>query len=169
MVRMTTLKMSLLSALATLFLLVAMLASSGTASAHTASCQPPHCTPAPHHHPMLHVYSDTRITIDGLGCDQLTVQGIYFAPGPVTLEAYTVSQGGPQLTVTPSIVNAFKSPFYYGKFTFHGLIICPVPQGTSKGIEIDKVVPYAILVGENHDGGFYSNGVDVGGLYAAPA
>ena len=45
MFRLTTLKMSLLSALATMFLLVAMLASSGTASAHTASSQTPGLKP----------------------------------------------------------------------------------------------------------------------------
>ena len=54
MFRVTTLKMSLLSALATLFLLAAMLASSGTASAHSASgCRPqqvfPPCTPSHFH------------------------------------------------------------------------------------------------------------------------
>jgi hypothetical protein len=45
MFRMTTLKISLLSALATLVLLVAMLASSGTASAHTTSSQTPALQP----------------------------------------------------------------------------------------------------------------------------
>src|SRR5712691_7456948 len=39
MTHLTTLKISLFSVLATLFLLVGMLASSGTASAHTASSQ----------------------------------------------------------------------------------------------------------------------------------
>ena len=43
--RLTTLKLSLLSAFATLFLLVAMLASTGTASAHTASRHTPSLKP----------------------------------------------------------------------------------------------------------------------------
>ena len=78
MFRMTTLKMSLFSALATLFLLVAMLASSGTASAHTASSQ------APALQPHLAVSNDGSINAK---CKEMFVQGTGFARGPVTLVA----------------------------------------------------------------------------------
>ena len=92
MFRMTTLKMSLFSALATLFLLVAMLASTGTASAHTASCQPqvnPACIP--HYQPQLTVYNVK--TIWGT-CKEVSVYGAGFAPGPVALKATHAGFGG---------------------------------------------------------------------------
>jgi hypothetical protein len=64
MFRMITLKLSLLSTFATLFLLVAMLASTGTASAHTAKgCQPqqvyPPCTPSHFHD--LYKFTDSEV------------------------------------------------------------------------------------------------------------
>ena len=78
MFRMTTLKISLFSALATLFLLLTMLASTGAASAHTASSQ----TPALQPH--LVVFGDGPISTT---CKEFFVQGTGFAPGPVTLVA----------------------------------------------------------------------------------
>jgi hypothetical protein len=100
MFRMTTLKISLFSAFATLFLLVAMLASTGTASAHTASCQPQqinsHCTPRP----QLNVYD---VMWTNGGCDEMFVKGASFAPGQVTLAA---TQNGSPLTVSPSVETA---------------------------------------------------------------
>ncbi len=90
MTRLTTLKISLFSALATLFLLVAMLASTGTASAHTASNQ----TTA-FHHPHIVVIDTTPI---GGGCEQTVLDGFGFAPGFVHLEAW---QQGQSLSVQP--------------------------------------------------------------------
>ncbi len=117
MFRMTTLKMSLLSALATLFLLVAMLASSGTASAHTASahtaasCQPqvnPACGA-----PQLEVLGLTPIK--NTNCKSMTIVGSHFAPGQVTLQAQTLGFFGHQLSVYPTssaTVDAFNGGFY---------------------------------------------------------
>ena len=90
MTRLTTLKISLLSALATLFLLVAMLASTGTASAHTTSGQ----TTA-FHHPHIVVIDNTPI---GGGCEQTLLDGFGFAPGFVHLEAWQHEQS---LSVQP--------------------------------------------------------------------
>ncbi len=84
MFRMTTLKISLLSAIATLFLLVSMLASSGTASAHTASaytaasCQPPACTPAPAPH--IAVYNEVYIGGVNHDCRWMLVVGVWLCP-----------------------------------------------------------------------------------------
>ncbi len=94
MFRMTTLKMSLLSALATLFLLVAMLASTGTASAHTASRQTTAVKPN------LAVYD--VMVISG-NCKEMFVKGAGFAPGQVTLAA---TQYRYPLTVSPSVETA---------------------------------------------------------------
>src|SRR5215469_8517056 len=87
MFRMTTLKISLLSAFATLFLMVAMLAFTGTASAHTASasaaanCRPPFCIPivsTPPPPPQITVYG---AYYTGHGCMWMAVTGTGFAPG----------------------------------------------------------------------------------------
>ncbi len=107
MTRLTTLKISLLSALATLFLLVAMLASTGTASAHTASNQ----TTA-FHHPHIDVIDTTPI---GGGCEQTLLDGFGFAPGFVHLEAW---QDGQSLFVQPA------DPFTDGSFTQLDVTIC---------------------------------------------
>jgi hypothetical protein len=109
MFRMTTLKMSLLSALATLFLLVAMLASSGTASAHTASCQPQQVhtpCPIPGSHPHLAVYD--VMTING-SCKEMFVQGTGFTPGPVQLVASGYKY---PLTLSPNGVPANANGTY---------------------------------------------------------
>ncbi len=75
---MTTLKMSLFSALATLFLLIAMLASTSIASAHTASSQ----TPALQPH--ITVFMEQPINAK---CRGMFLQGTGFVPGPVHLSA----------------------------------------------------------------------------------
>ena len=90
MLRLITLKISLFSALATLFLLVGMLASTGTASAHTASSQ---ATAFPH--PQIAVYDVTPI---GGNCEEILLVGSGFAPGHVSLvdlqQGYSHSVGG---------------------------------------------------------------------------
>ena len=106
---MTTLKISLLSALATLFLLISMLAFSGTASAHTAGCQPQQIhTPChiPGSHPHLAVYD--VMTING-GCKEMFVLGTGFAPGPVTLKAFGYKY---PLTLNPNGVPANANGTY---------------------------------------------------------
>jgi len=103
---MTTLKISLLSALATLFLLVGMLASTGTASAHTASahtaanCQPqvnPACAP------QIKVLFET-LNQSNFSCKVMEIVGSHFAPGQVTLQARRLGFFGGPLRVTPRIV-----------------------------------------------------------------
>jgi len=108
MLRLTTLKISLFSALATLFLLVAMLASTGTASAHAASNQ----TTAFPHHPHIVVIDTTPI---GGGCEKTRLDGFGFAPGFVHLEAL---QHGQSLSVQPAV---FFTP---GSFTLLDVTIC---------------------------------------------
>ncbi len=93
MLRLTTLKISLFSALATLFLLVGMLASTGTASAHTASNQ----TTAFPHHP--HIVALTTTPIGG-DCEETQLDGFGFAPGFVHLVAL---QHGQSLSVQPAV------------------------------------------------------------------
>jgi len=110
MLRLTTLKISLLSALATLFLLVSMLAFTGTASAHSASRQTPAFTPH------LYVSNETVMTLN-VGCKEMTVKGTGFAPGPVTLQA---TWKGFPLIVSPSSVTATVN----GKFKIFNFIIC---------------------------------------------
>ena len=94
MFRMTTLKISLFSAFATLFLLIAMLASSGTASAHTTSSR------ATASAPRLSAYNIMRISGN---CEGMTVSGFRFVPGSVTLSA---TQNGSPLTVSPNVFTA---------------------------------------------------------------
>ena len=130
MFRMTTLKISLLSALATLFLLISMLASSGTASAHTASSHISALTP------QLHVSHETVMTLN-VGCKEMNVQGTGFAPGPVTLQA---TWKGYPLIVSPKSVTANAN----GKFKILNLILCQDGFSTSS-------VP-GILVGIDHNG-----------------
>ncbi len=153
MFRMTTLKISLFSALATLFLLVSMLASTGTASAHTASahtaasCQPqvnPACTP----HPQLHVYGDKPLNWN---CKWMAVVGSHFAPGPVKLQAKRVGFFQSPLSVNPSVVTANV----YGGF-FIGLNICsyndfggfgsPHVKATLVGIDSNGVQSNKVVV-----------------------
>jgi hypothetical protein len=100
MLPLTTLKMSLFSAFATLFLLVAMQASTGTASAHTLSSQAIAFHP---HHPYLAVYDVMSI---GGGCEEMFVTGYGFAPGPVTLMAH---QHKHSLDVQPASFFTFRS------------------------------------------------------------
>ncbi len=102
MFRMTTLKISLFSALATLFLLVSMLASTGTASAHTASSQ------APAVKPNLAVYD--VMVISG-SCKEMFVTGTGFAPGQVTLAA---TQYRYPLTVSPNVETADVDGIFTG-------------------------------------------------------
>lgn len=92
MFRMTTLKISLFSALATLTLLIAMLATSGTASAHTASSQ------AKAFHPHIEV-NDVTPTYGN--CDEVSLNGFGFAPGQIKLFA---SQHNHPITVLPGIL-----------------------------------------------------------------
>jgi hypothetical protein len=123
MFRMTTLKMSLLSALATLMLLIAMLATSGTASAHTAGCQPqvnPACIPQ--YRPQLTVYNVKSIWGS---CKEVSVYGAGFAPGKVALvatHAGFVGFGGP-LRVFPHTVYATTQLDVAGSF-FRDVTIC---------------------------------------------
>ncbi len=130
MFRMTTLKISLFSALATLFLLVAMLASSGTASAHTASRQTTALTP------QLHVSNETVMTMN-VGCKEMLVKGTGFAPGPVTLQA--TWQGHPLIVSPPSVTANVN-----GKFKNLDLIIC------GDGFSTSSVA--GSLVGIDHNG-----------------
>jgi len=123
MFRLTTLKLSLLSALATLFLLVAMLASSGTASAHTASSQIPAVQP------QISVFIDGPINPT---CKEMFVLGTGFAQGPVHWAAIGYKY---PLTFTPNGVPAFAN----GKFS-QDLIIC----GTRFGSPQAHAVIYAI-------------------------
>ncbi len=113
MTRLTTLKISLLSALATLFLLVAMLASSGIASAHTASRQATAFTPQPQLH------ASVGATLISENCELVFVTGSGFAPGLVRMQAHLWRYPAPALTVSPSVVPANA----YGGF-FSGLTIC---------------------------------------------
>src|SRR5215470_10542219 len=89
MFRMTTLKISLLSAFAALFLLVSMLASTGiasahtTTSAHTTSCQPPSCTP--YTRPQLWQPTGIVYTLPP-DCAETWVSGSGYTPGSVTLK-----------------------------------------------------------------------------------
>jgi hypothetical protein len=107
MFRTTTLKISLFSAFATLFLLIAMLASSGTASAHTANRHVAAITP------QLAIYDIETISPD---CKEMFVLGSGFTPGPIHLETF----GYPfPLTLTPNDVPAFSN----GNFS-QDLIIC---------------------------------------------
>ena len=93
MFRMTTLKISLFSALATLMLLIAMLASSGTASAHTASSQArafPH--PYIEAHNVMPIYGN---------CEEVSLDGFGFTPGQIKLFA---SQHNHPLSVQPGSI-----------------------------------------------------------------
>jgi hypothetical protein len=106
MTRLTTLKISLFSALTTLFLLVAMLASTGTASAHTVSKQ---ATAFPH--PQIEV---TDVVPMGGNCEKINLVGFGFFPGHVQLEAF---QQGYSASVQPAF---FKTN---GSFSRH-VTIC---------------------------------------------
>lgn len=125
MFRMTTLKLGLLSALATLFLLVSMLASSGTASAHTAtvsvhtaSCQPPACIPPSPQQPHIAVYGDQWI---GGGCKWMYVEGYGFTPGSsVGLDAYPNWLTNTQLTINGGWMDANQFGNIYGGITICG-------------------------------------------------
>jgi hypothetical protein len=127
MLRLTTLKMSLLSALATLFLLVAMLASTGTASAHTTSSQ----TPALQPH--ITVFMDGPISAK---CKSFFVQGTGFVPGPVHLSAIGYKY---PLTLGPNGVPANAN----GNFS-QDLIICGTRFGSPHA--------HAILFATGSDG-----------------
>ncbi len=127
MFRMTTLKMSLFSALATLFLLVAMLASSSTASAHTASSQ----TPALQPH--ITVFMDGPINPN---CKEMFVQGTGFARGPVHLATIGYKY---KLKLGPNGVPANAN----GNFS-QDLIIC--------GIRFGSPHAHAILFATGSDG-----------------
>jgi hypothetical protein len=135
MFRMTTLKMSLFSALATLFLLVAMLASSGTASAHTASSQAPAYTP--------HIHVKNVTPINAL-CKKMFVYGNSFAPGPVTLVATRL---GYPSTITPNAFTASVDRVFSGEIT-----ICTIDSGplntptTLYGIDHNGVQSNQVLV-----------------------
>ncbi len=139
MFRMTTLKISLLSALATLFLLVSMLASTGTASAHTAtgtasahtaSCQPPNCSPPPH--PYLFLESpETQL---GPYCKQVSVEGVGFAPGTDYLYATNVAYPTYAMTTSPGWVTST------GDFFINTERIC----GWNFGSQHNTVLLYAI-------------------------
>ena len=90
MLRLTTLKISLFSALATLTLLIAMLASTGTATAHAMSSQA-----TAFHHPHIEAYDVMSI---GGGCEETQLFGRGFPQGPIQLFA---SQHGHTLSVKP--------------------------------------------------------------------
>ena len=132
MTRLTTLKVSLFSALATLFLLVAMLASTGTASAHTASKQ----TTAFHHHPHIVVYDVTPI---GGNCERIRLVGYDFAPGHVSLEAFLPH--GDSLFVQPAF---FKTD---GDFSRHVTICGDFGWGYGLGLG------YNFSLGHDHGWG----------------
>ena len=135
MFRMTTLKISLLSAFATLFLLVAMLASTGTVSAHTASSQTPALQP------QISVFPDGPISPL---CKEYFVQGTGFAPGPVHLIAF----GYPfKLKLGPNGVPAKAD----GTFS-QDLIIC--------GLRFGSPHAHAFLIAQGSDGAL-SNKVKV--------
>ena len=122
MSRLTTLKISLFSAFATLLLLLAMLASTGTASAHTTGCRPPFC----------HRTSPTLSARLGppnslfTACSSLTVQGTGFAPGTVTLVDEEVV---PRVSLLSNQVTANA----FGNF-HSSTLICPVGPGEHYGI-----------------------------------
>jgi hypothetical protein len=129
MFRMTTLKISLLSALATLMLLIVMLVTSGTASAHTASCQPqvnPACIPQ--YHPQLTVYNVKSIWGS---CKEVSVNGAGFAPGKVALVATRAGFGGfgGHLRVFPHTVYATTQLDVAGSFS-RDVTICGIGFGS---------------------------------------
>jgi hypothetical protein len=107
-----------------------MLASSGTASAHTASRQATAFTPH------LYVSNETVMTMN-VGCKEMLVKGTGFAPGPVTLQA---TWKGLPLIVSPQNVAATVN----GKFKIFDLIIC------GDGFSTSSVA--GILVGIDHYG-----------------
>jgi len=135
MFRMITLKTSLLSAFATLFLLVAMLASSGTASAHTANSHIPAVQP------QITVFPDGPINPM---CKSYFLLGTGFVPGPVHLATF----GYPfTLKIGPNGVPANAS----GKLA-QDLIIC--------GIRFGSPHAHAFLIAQGSDGSL-SNKVKV--------
>jgi hypothetical protein len=91
MLRLTALRISFLSALATLVLLVGLLVSTGTASAHTASAQAPAF-------PHINAYGTYPV---GGGCEVTHLVGFGFAPGPVHLVALRY---GHPLFVHPGVI-----------------------------------------------------------------
>jgi len=141
MFRITILKISLLSAFATLFLLISMLASTGTASAHTAtgtasthttSCQPqqvyPPCPPIHNYHPSLQAWDGGAYNKN---CKDVIVLGTGFAPGTVTLYADREGFKAPftLLTITPKFLRANT----YGNF-FTSITVCGWHFGLYHGI-----------------------------------
>ena len=81
MLRFTTLRIAFLSALASCLLLLGMLASTGVASAHTATPQAPTYYPNPH----ISAYGTTLVSGN---CRLTHVVGFGFAPGAVHLVAF---------------------------------------------------------------------------------
>jgi len=131
MFRMTTLKISLLSAFATFFLLIAMLASTGTVSAHTASCQPqlnsacgtgtpyPHLIPA--RFPHIQVYNEQYIGGENKDCRWMLVVGYHFIPGAdVRPYAYYKNFFDTQLQVSPYSFTADSVGDIHGGITICG-------------------------------------------------
>src|SRR5215472_9845310 len=110
--RMTTLKLSLMSAFATLFLLLAMLASTGTASAHTASS-----LAAASFQPHIAALDNGYVYGYSGDCKSVTVFGTGFPPGLATLQAWIRPS---TLTVSPGAVFVVDP---YGKF-LQVVIIC---------------------------------------------
>jgi len=150
MFRMTTLKISLLSALATLFLLVSMLASTGTASAHTVtdragahttSCQPPYCTPW-QPNPQISVYGTYYA---GNGCDWMAVVGSGFTPGQAWFYVYAPSEVSTihtiyswDFTVNPNSASANVSGGFLA-----GITVCGKETSGLTGKVINSGVPYS--------------------------
>src|SRR5215467_16279238 len=135
MFRLTTLKLSLLSAFATLFLLLAMLAFTGTASAHTTSCQPPNCSPTPQPQTeQITVYGEKWISRD---CKSMTVTGASFISSSyayayyqdyIQLVAYHFFSGQ-QLAVNPWLITDNA----YGRFS-NSITICGFASGGSNAV-----------------------------------
>jgi hypothetical protein len=174
---MTTLKISLLSAFATLFLLIAVLASSGTASAHTTSCQPqlnpacgihyPHHSPASHPIPPGHiaVYNETYIGGDNKNCRWMLVVGYHFIPGAhVTLYAYYKQDFSTQLQVSPYSFTADGVGDISGGITICGpgmgdqVIYTQVGNGeSSQLVRQNHLVAYENTSSNGGSTGVYSN------------
>jgi len=126
MFRLTTLKLSLLSAFATLFLLVAMLASTGTASTHTSS----QATASYH----AHIFAMNTVPLGG-DCEETQVFGYGFAPGFIRLVAI---QDGQILPLAP------HKFFSFGSFS-RNVIVCGLfDWGYGYGWNHDPVVLVAM-------------------------
>ena len=155
MFRLTTLKLSLLSAFATLFLLLAMLAFTGTASAHTTSCQPPNCTPW-QPNPQITVYG---AYYTGHGCMWMAVTGTGFAPGQAWFYA-----DAPSSVTTSHTINTWDMTVnprsatanVYGNF-LTGITVCGTEWSGKTGRVINSGVPYGTQLSMIDSRGDYSN------------